>query len=59
MLDRIAKGLQAQFDKHRIVFWYDPAREFREAFEGVELDGVEKIELANTEFAVKHRVLRE
>ena len=59
MLDRIAKGLQAQFDKHRIVFWYDPAREFREAFEGVELDGVEKIELANTEFAVKHRILRE
>ena len=33
MLDRIAKGLEAQFDKHRIVFWYDPTREFRDAFE--------------------------
>jgi uncharacterized protein (TIGR02687 family) len=59
MQDRIAKGLEAQFDKHRIVFWYDPAREFRQAFEALTLDGVEKIELFNTEFAVKHRILRE
>ncbi|ASY61368.1 BREX-1 system phosphatase PglZ type A [Sinorhizobium sp. CCBAU 05631] len=59
MLDRIAKGLEAQFDKHRIVFWYDPAHEFRQAYEALSLDGVEKIEVANTEFAVKHRILRE
>lgn len=59
MQERIAKGLEAQFDKHRIVFWYDPAREFRQAFETLTLDGVEKIEVENTEFAVKHRILRE
>jgi uncharacterized protein (TIGR02687 family) len=59
MQDRIANGLVAQFDKHRIVFWYDPTREFRAAFEGLTLDGVEKIDVANTEFAVKHRILRE
>ena len=59
MQDRIAKGLEAQFLKYRIVLWYDPAREFRQAFETVTLDGVEKIEVANTEFAVKHRILRE
>ncbi|TIW17767.1 MAG: BREX-1 system phosphatase PglZ type A, partial [Mesorhizobium sp.] len=59
MLDRIATGLEAQFDKHRVVFWYDTTREFRAAFEGLALDGVEKIEVANTEFAVKHRILRE
>lgn len=59
MNDRIAKGLDAQFDKHRIVFWYDPTHEFRQAFDGLTLDGVEKIEMANTEFAVKHRILRE
>ena len=59
MLDRIAKGLDAQFEKHRIVFWYDPTHEFHQAFEGLTLDGVEKIEMANTEFAVKHRILRE
>ena len=58
MLDRIAKGLDAQFEKHRIVFWYDSTQEFRQAFEGIALDGIEKIEVANTEFAVKHRILR-
>lgn len=59
MLDRIANGLVALFDKYRIVFWYDPAHEFRQAFETVMLDGIEKVELANTEFAVKYRILRE
>jgi uncharacterized protein (TIGR02687 family) len=59
MLDRIAKGLQAQFEAHRIVVWYDPAHEFRAAFDGVALPGVEKIAVANNEFAVKHRILRE
>lgn len=59
MQDRITKGLEAQFDKHRIVFWYDPGHEFQQAFEALKLDGVEKIKVANTEFAVKHRVLRE
>jgi hypothetical protein len=56
MLDRIAKGLRTCFEKHRIVFWYDPNREFGEAFEAIGLPGVQKIRLANTEFAVKHRV---
>jgi uncharacterized protein (TIGR02687 family) len=59
MLDRIAKGLEAQFDKHRIVFWYDAAQEFAGAFASVELDGVAKIDVANSEFGVKHRILRE
>jgi hypothetical protein len=59
MLDRIAKGLRTCFEKHRIVFWYDPNREFGEAFEAIGLPGVQKIRLANTEFAVKHRVLRQ
>lgn len=59
MIDRIAKGLEGHFEKHRIVFWYDPTREFRAAFEGVVLDGVEKITVANTEFSAKHRILRE
>ena len=58
MLDRIAEGLDAHFDKHRIVVWYEPTQEFRELFERLVLDGVEKIEVANTEFAVKHRILR-
>ncbi len=59
MLDRIARGLEAQFEKHRIVVWHDPGREFRAEFDGVALPGVEKIAVANTEFAVKYRILRE
>ena len=58
MLDRIAKGLDAHFVKHRIVVWCEPTQEFREVFERLVLDGVEKIEVSNTEFAVKHRILR-
>lgn len=59
MQDRIAAGLQTLFERHRIVFWYDSDREMRDAYEAVELDGIEKIELAGNEFAVKHRILRE
>ena len=59
MHERIAMGLQGLFDRHRIVFWYDANRELRDAFAGVELPGVEKVELANNEFALKHRILRE
>lgn len=58
MSDRIAKGLEAAFDRHRIVFWTDAARELRAEFEAVALPGVEKIVLAGNEFGVKHRILR-
>ncbi|MBN0009564.1 BREX-1 system phosphatase PglZ type A, partial [Pseudomonas aeruginosa] len=47
------------FEKQRIVFWYDNRLEFRADFESLELPGVEKIELANNEFGVKYRILRE
>jgi uncharacterized protein (TIGR02687 family) len=56
---KIIQALTSLFDKQRIVFWYDTGREFRADFEALELPGVEKIELANNEFGVKYRVLRE
>jgi uncharacterized protein (TIGR02687 family) len=59
MNDRIVKGLEAAFDRHRIVFWTDAARELRSTFDALQMEGVEKIVLANNEFGVKHRVLRE
>lgn len=55
---RILQALSNLFDKQRIVFWYDTRHEFRTDFETLELADVEKIELANNEFGVKHRVLR-
>ena len=56
---RIAKGLERLFDTHRIVFWYDDKQEMGELFAALSLDGVEKIAIANDEFQVKFRILRQ
>lgn len=57
--NRIAQALNRLFEKHRIVFWYDAKSELRADFEAVALEGVEKLEIANNEFGIKHRILRE
>lgn len=57
--EHITRGLQAQFDRHRIVFWYDAKQELREAFDEVSLHDVTKIEIQNDEFSIKHRVLKQ
>lgn len=59
MNERIAQALIKQFDRDRIVFWYDSKQELRDDFESLELDRVIKIELKNNEFAIKYRILRE
>jgi uncharacterized protein (TIGR02687 family) len=59
MQERIAKGLAAQFEKHRIVVWLDPNAEMSEAFASIDLPEVIKAPVANNEFALKHRILRE
>ena len=58
-MDNIRKALEKQFQKHRIVFWYDAKEELREEYEAVDLPDVEKIEIDGNEFGVKHRILRE
>lgn len=59
MENRISQALSRLFEKHRIVFWYDAKSELRADFEAVSLEGVDKIEVANNEFGIKHRILRE
>ncbi|WP_299416775.1 BREX-1 system phosphatase PglZ type A [uncultured Sulfitobacter sp.] len=59
MSDRITAGLARLFEEHRIVFWYDTAHDMRGAYEAMELDGVEKLEIANNEFGLKYRMLRQ
>jgi uncharacterized protein (TIGR02687 family) len=59
MNERIAQALIKQFDRDRVIFWYDSKQELRDDFESLELDRVIKIELKNNEFAIKYRVLRE
>ncbi len=58
-MDKIAQALQKKFQKHRIVFWYDTKKELRTDYEKLEFSDIEKIELNNNEFRVKHRILRE
>ncbi|MEP2680286.1 MAG: BREX-1 system phosphatase PglZ type A [Sulfitobacter sp.] len=59
MADRIQAGLARLFEEHRIVFWYDTARDMRTAYEAADLPGVEKVEIANNEFGLKYRILRQ
>lgn len=61
MTDRITAGLLRLYEDqgHRIVFWYDAARDLREAFEAVDIAGVTKVEIANNEFGLKYRMLRQ
>ena len=59
MNNRIVQALNKLFERHRIVFWYDAKQELRSDFVALQLQGIEKLELINNEFGVKHRVLRE
>ena len=61
MTDRITAGLMRLYEDqgHRIVFWYDAARDLRTAFDAVDLPGVTKVEIANNEFGLKYRILRQ
>ncbi len=59
MSERIAASVRRLFEEHRIVFWYDAAREMRAEFEALDLAGVTKLEIANNEFGIKRRILRQ
>ncbi len=58
-MTKIAQALEKKFEKYRIVFWYDSKKELRKDYEELEFSDIEKIELKNNEFRVKHRILRE
>ena len=58
-MNNLQAPLSRLFKKHRIVFWYDTDRELRADFESLELPNIQKIELENNEFNIKHRILRE
>ncbi len=59
MNDRIGHALARLLERHRIIFWYDTKQELRQEFEALALPEIEKIEVANNEFGVKYRILRE
>lgn len=57
MID-IQQRLLTLFDNQRIVFWYDDNGALREQFDGVELEGIEKLTIDNNEFGIKIQVLK-
>ncbi len=59
MIKDITNDLTSRFEKYRIVFWYDAKKEMRDTFESLDLPGVVKLEIANNEYALKYRMLRE
>ncbi len=59
MKEKIFEALDAQFGKHRILFWYDEEGKQRQCFDDYKNSDVEKVELDNNEFAVKYRILKE
>lgn len=57
-MTRINKQILSSFEKHRLLFWFDPEQEFRDEYWALKLpDGWEKIEVVHDEFGVKHRIL--
>ena len=57
-MNKIEQIITKQFDKHRILFWYDSEQEFRDDYWALQLPvGCEKIEVVHDEFGVKHRIL--
>lgn len=59
MSKQIETALSRLFEKHRIIFWYDTKCELRRDFETATLPNVEKLEIANNEYGLKYRILRE
>ena len=59
MSDRIAASLRRLFEEHRIVFWYDAAKDMRGEFELLDLPDVVMLEIRNDEFGLKYRMLRQ
>ena len=58
-MKRIHDSLQRVFQRHRLVFWYDPTGEWGETFNTFPDENVEKLTVAGNEFGTKVRVVRD
>lgn len=56
-MSMIAENLKRLFDKHRIVIWYDAARNFADEVNELNLPGVQTLKIENNEFTIKYNVL--
>ncbi len=56
---QIENALLSLFNRHRIVFWYDTKKEFRQTYNEIYLPGIEKEEISNNQFGLKYKITRE
>jgi uncharacterized protein (TIGR02687 family) len=47
------------FDSHRVVFWHDPEGQYADDLDSLDLPGIRTIRVANDEFVIKNRLLRD
>lgn len=59
MNQQINDAINKLFEKNRIVFWYDPEKQFQNDFNELVFDNAQKIQINNNEFNIKYKVLRE
>ena len=55
-MSKIQESLSRLFENHKVIIWYDETEDFRDEWEALELSGVNKVEVNNSEFAVKHMI---
>ena len=58
-MTRIHESLARVLATHRLVFWYDPAKEWADTFTAFEAPDVVKLRVDDTEFGTKVRIARE
>lgn len=56
MNDSLIETLKDIFKTHDVLFWYNDKDETLEEFEGISIDGVEKIRIENNEFEIKYKI---
>lgn len=56
MKEKNFEALDAQFTKHRILFWNDEQGKQKQCFDDYNNESVEKVALDNNEFAVKFHI---
>ena len=55
-MNKIKEALLKRFEDHRVIFWYDEKEEFFEQYSEIDIPSINKIQVQDNEFEVKHIV---
>lgn len=58
-MNKIEEALIKKYKDHRILFWYDPKKEFSAEYEALDLPEVQKIHVDGNEFQIKFKVTKQ